>query len=420
MPTQSPPPVTHRYTGYLPRLAAPLHVGDADGTNDGPESAPRLSALESAAGVAIGDQKEDTRTLAPLSRSASARQALEAVIAESLTREPCVVSFSGGRDSSAVLAVAALVARREGLPLPIPVTFRFPDVPLADESDWQERIIRHLGIEQWERLDLTTELDLLGDIARDCLTRHGVAWPPNAYLHVPIFRAAHGGTVLTGLDGDGLFGDWRWCHAQAVLHRMVPAGWRDTARIGLAFAPQTVRRAVLRREPPYLPDWLSATTRHQLLAALIGRAASEPRRWDQRVAWHARSRALYLARTNLQLIGAADDVEVAHPLLSPAFLSALAAEGGAAGFGDRTSAMRHLVGDLLPPELVERRTKAVFGDAVWRDGADEFARTWDGTGLDSEVIDVERLRAAWMSEHPVFHSWTLLHAAWLAGQAVNN
>src|SRR5581483_5310506 len=182
-----------------------------------------------------------------------------------------------GRDSSAVLAVAATVARREGLALPVPVTFRFRDVALSNESDWQERIIRHLRLEHWERMDLTSELDLLGDIARHCLTTHGLAWPPNAYLHVPVFRAARSGTVLTGLDGDGLFGDWRWCHAQAVLHRQVPAHWRDVARVGLAFAPALVRQLVLRRQPPYLPDWLSSSARHDLETALLDRAASEPR-----------------------------------------------------------------------------------------------------------------------------------------------
>jgi asparagine synthase (glutamine-hydrolysing) len=314
-----------------------------------------------------------------------------------------------------VLAVATQVARHHGLPLPIPVTFRFPDVPLSDESDWQERIITHLGLEQWERIALTTELDLLGPIARECLMTHGVAWPPNAFLHVPVFRAARQGTVLTGLDGDGLFGDWQWCHSQAVLHRLVPFSGRDVVRIGFSFSPRPVRRAVMARRPPFLPDWLSAPARDDLLAALLGRAAGEPRRWDRRVGWHAASRALDLARRNLRLIGSRYQTEVAHPLLDPAFLAALAAEGGASGFGDRTSAMRRLVGDLLPSELIERRTKAVFGGAVWRDEAHGFARSWDGAGLDPEWVDVERLRAAWLAEHPVFHSWTLLQAAWLAG-----
>jgi asparagine synthase (glutamine-hydrolysing) len=402
-------------TGFHREPGAPLLVGEPRSRTVEPKRAPALSPLEFVSGVAVGAQPDALALPNPVP-GRSARQAFEAAISRHLVREPCVVSFSGGRDSSAVLAVATSVARREGLPLPVPVTFRFSDVALSNESDWQERIIRHLGLEHWERIDLTTELDLLGDIARHCLTTLGLAWPPNAFLHVPIFRAARSGTVLTGLDGDGLFGDWRWCHAQAVLHRRVPAHWRDLVRVGFAFSPAPVRQLVMQRQPPYLPDWLSAEARHELLSALLRRAAGEPRRWDERVQWHARSRPLWLAMRNLDLIGSTDDVEVAHPLLAPDFLAALAAEGKAAGFGDRTSAMRHLFGDLLPADLVERRTKAVFGGAVWREQAIDFARTWSGVGFDPEVVDAERLRAAWMAEHPVFHSWTLLQAAWMAAQ----
>ena len=65
------------------------------------------------------------------------RVALEAAVLGALRRPPCGVAFSGGRDSSLVLAVATHVARREGLPDPIPVTRRFPDKPEAEESEWR-------------------------------------------------------------------------------------------------------------------------------------------------------------------------------------------------------------------------------------------------------------------------------------------
>jgi asparagine synthase (glutamine-hydrolysing) len=195
------------------------------------EGAPSLTRLERAAGAALG-----AHPMAPLppAPTTTARAALERVIAGFLERTPCVVSFSGGRDSSAVLAVAAHVARRDGLPLPVPFTFRFPGKPLTEESDWQEHVIAHLGLDDWQRVELHEELDLLGDVARRCLTEIGLMWPANAYLHVPVFRAARGGTVLTGLDGDGLFGDWRWGHAQAVLHRRVAPHPRDVVRVARA------------------------------------------------------------------------------------------------------------------------------------------------------------------------------------------
>jgi hypothetical protein len=55
-------------------------------------------------------------------------EALEQRLMPALCRPPCLVASSGGRDSSAVLAVTASVARREGLSLPIPTT-----IPLRPE-----------------------------------------------------------------------------------------------------------------------------------------------------------------------------------------------------------------------------------------------------------------------------------------------
>src|SRR5487761_457194 len=81
--------------------------------------------------------------------------AMEATILPALARPPCVVQFSGGRDSSLVLAVAASLARREGMAPPVAFTHRFPAVPGADEDEWQELVIRHLGVADWERVELS-------------------------------------------------------------------------------------------------------------------------------------------------------------------------------------------------------------------------------------------------------------------------
>ena len=71
-----------------------------------------------------------------------------------LSRPPRIVSFSGGRDSSLVLAVVIRVARREGLPLPIPVTVR----PAGDadhvEAGWQELVVRDLGLDDWVQVEI--------------------------------------------------------------------------------------------------------------------------------------------------------------------------------------------------------------------------------------------------------------------------
>ena len=67
------------------------------------------------------------------------REALDDAIRPALVDGPCYVTFSGGRDSSAVLAAATALARREGHALPVPVTRVYPDLPDTDESDWQRR-----------------------------------------------------------------------------------------------------------------------------------------------------------------------------------------------------------------------------------------------------------------------------------------
>ena len=85
----------------------------------------KLTPREVAYGFAYGKCDQ----LGPLPRVAARWRplaAMESAILPALRRPPCLVSFSGGRDSSIVLAVAASAARRQGLSLPIPVTRAFP------------------------------------------------------------------------------------------------------------------------------------------------------------------------------------------------------------------------------------------------------------------------------------------------------
>ena len=389
-------------------------------------AAPPLTDLEIAAGIALGetagpgsDGSEHTDDAGRSSGGGGvgARGALDALARRLLAEGPVTVSFSGGRDSSAVLALTTAVARREGLPLPVPVTFRFAGVAETHESEWQELVVSHLGLTDWVRLDLDDELDLLGETATDCLEAHGLLWPPNTYLHVPLFRAAAGTTLLTGLDGDGLFGEWRWCRAQSVLHGLTPFAWRDLTRIGLAVSPVAVRRFGVARRGVPVPPWLTPEAAHAFRSAVLARQAAEPRRWHARVQWYARSRALQLATQNLERVGRRFSVRVVHPLFEPEVLGALAREGGVAGFGDRTAALRHLFGDVLPAAVIERRSKAVFGGVVWHESSRRFASEWDGSGCDETLVVPEILRAAWRAEVPMYASWTMLHASWLATRA---
>ena len=131
------------------------------------------------------------------------------------------------------------------------------------------------------------------------------------------------------------------------------------------------------------------------------------------MAWFARRRYLKLGIHSLALLAKAHHVEVHHPLLDPMFLAALAARGGRAGYGTRQEATRALVGDLLPAELVQRRTKAEFGMALWGPEARAFSARWDGSGVDPELVDADLLRAAWSERNPPLGAATLLQHAWL-------
>jgi hypothetical protein len=87
---------------------------------------------------------------------------LERAIARALRRSPCLVSFSGGHDSSLILAAATKVARREQLPAA--VTWRPDGAPAADESAWQEAVVAALQVSDWIRLAADDDLDFVGPV----------------------------------------------------------------------------------------------------------------------------------------------------------------------------------------------------------------------------------------------------------------
>jgi len=366
-----------------------------------------LTDLEIASGTIMGGH------IATLPRtSMGARESLEAVILEAMRDRRCVVSFSGGRDSSTVLALATHVARREGLPDPVPLTKRYPGVKEADETEWQELVIGHLGLADWEVVEFTDELDLVGDVATGVLRRHGLLWPPNAYLHQPLFERCRGSVLMTGYDGDRLFDSWRYRAVVPSLGRRRPAR-KDVRILASRFLPTAVavhRTAKRTQDNLWLTD---EALRDSAIAAVSDRR--EPLNWTRRMGWLAGRRQTRTVKHSLTVLGGAVDVRVLHPLVEPLALAGLACTGGHRGWPDRTTALRQLVGDLLPDALLARRTKAVFGGAILGEATHDFADAWSGTGV--RLVDPEALRAEWLSPSPVFAALTALHAAWLADRA---
>jgi Asparagine synthase len=373
-----------------------------------------LMPLEIASGFPIG---EAAAAALPAERVPSPRTALERAILPALRRAPCVVSFSGGRDSSAVLALATHLARREGLPPPLPVTLRFPGMPQADETAWQEVVVRHLGLVDWQRDDIADELDLIGPVAAGVLRRHGLLWPPNSHFHQPIIERARRGSILTGIDGDGVLASWRWARPARVLRGEVRPRLRDAARLGLAAAPRPVRRIIERRRPPTVIPWLRPDAQAQLHEIRSAEVADEPARWDRWIPWYARRRSLRMVLQAFDLLAGDAEVRAVHPFADPLFLAALARAGRGTGIGSRRAVMELLVGDLLPPEVVRRQSKAILDAPFWNRHSRAFSTGWDGRFVDPSIVDPAALRVEWSSEQPHACASTLLQAAWLSATA---
>jgi hypothetical protein len=349
-------------------------------------------------------------------RSVSPREALENVIRPALERSPCLISFSGGRDSSAVLAAAVALARREGLALPIPATIVLPAAAATDEAMWQEQVIRRLDLPDWQRFTFDDELGLLGPYARRALTAHGLLWPANIHFHLPLLDAARGGALLTGIGGDELFVASRRVRPEAVWTRVIRPVPRDVLRIGLALAPHALRRAAIaRRVDPQIP-WLADAAQAMVRARIIDDAADEPVRLASRMGWWHAMRYLRVGAGSLERMGRGVGVDVINPLLAAEFWAAAATTAAPAGFSSRTDGMRRLFGDLLPDDVIERTSKADFTDAFWTDRERGFASRWSGQGLPDQWVDRDALVAHWLSDNPTVASSLLLQSAWLGSE----
>jgi asparagine synthase (glutamine-hydrolysing) len=346
----------------------------------------------------------------------SVRAALEQAVLPALSRPPCLVSFSGGRDSSAILAVAVAVARQHGLPAPVPAIMRFPASAESLETSWQELVLDHLGLRDKVIITLADELDALGPVATRVLQEHGVRWPGNGYMHVPIFEAARGGSVLTGVGGDELFST-RGSRGVLLRHRRVRPRLRDTVAWALELAPRRVRALEwrLRRAPEH--PWLTREGGALIDRALARDAVAWPSGWDASVRYWPRTRGFAGLTRVLPSLAHAWDVRVTSPFVEPAVLAELARIGGPTGFDSRRAAMRELFGDVLPTAMLERESKAGFSGSVFGEATRRFATDWTGSGVDPRYVDVTALRDIWLSPSPNFMTMLLLQSAWLRSSA---
>ena len=375
----------------------------------------RMSPLEVACGWVPGLLAEELSHRPPA--PAHPLAALEEAIRPALCRPPCMVQFSGGRDSSLVLAVALRSARRLGLQEPVALTHCFPGLDETREEQWQELVVRHLGVSNWERVDVSDELDLVGPVCGASLRRHGLLWPPMVHSRHFDFARAVGGSLLDGEGGDEVLGPGRLAVVGALLSGRARPDREVLKQLALVLSPPPVRRRVARHlyRRHIRPPWLRPGAWHVLESALADDFAGEPLDRRRSLLRHARLRMVTFFRANSRALGREHDVLDVKPLLDVGFLTALGRAGGRMGFTGRGRAMSALFAEILPDEVLHRADKPRFNRVAFNVHSRAFVAGWDGHGVDDELVDPEGLRRAWAEDEPNALSFALLQAAWLNG-----
>jgi asparagine synthase (glutamine-hydrolysing) len=334
-----------------------------------------------------------------------------------LSRPPCKVAFSGGRDSSAILAIATYVARRHGLHDPIPLTFRYEEYPRTWEDEWQELMVRHLDIRDWEIVAIRAEFDVLGPTARDTLHRHGLFWPPNSYTMMPMFQAARGGSLLTGRGGDEVF------HSLVKVKKMTPIQIvrslppHRALMVGLVNYALPLRWKILAQYHRGLRfPWLRPAARREVRRRFVENSAQFQTGNRHPLERLDDSRYLELSRGTTSALAYDTNVELVEPFVDRRFFRAIMSETPEEGFPSRNAALQFYLGDLLPAAVAQRTSKAVHTESFWGPDSRDFAKGWDGTGLDPSLIDPDVLRSHWLRPRPDMRSAIPIQAAWLASR----
>jgi asparagine synthase (glutamine-hydrolysing) len=155
-------------------------------------------------------------------------------------------------------------------------------------------------------------------------------------------------------------------------------------------------------------------TYRQFNAVRIEELSTRPIRRDKFLVWESRLRRSAFAEHTLAQLAADVGARAFHPLHDRRFVAALARDLGARGRGDRTSVMRRIFAKDLPDEVIARSSKANFAVAYFRSFSRDFARRWDGIGVDTDLVDPELLRKAWLEWIVDTRSALALQTAWLS------
>jgi asparagine synthetase B (glutamine-hydrolysing) len=346
------------------------------------------------------------------------RDLLRDVLREEVVGGSCVIPFSGGRDSSLVLAVACDVAREAGAQLPTALTYRYPGLASADESEWQHLAIDHLaqrGLRPtWVRRDIDDEFDVVGPLVTPYLAaRRHVLWPPSIAPSIGAAREGLGTTVLTGEYGDEVFGVHRATLLAGTIRRRARGLTRVDARAIASAATPGLLRAGAARLGGRAPEWLNAAGQRRWRRAASRDQLESPLRWDRAVRHVVAARSATVGGRALRALAAEHGMRDVAPLADPRFIASFASFGGAYGVESRSAAVRLLAGELLPPALIARRSKAYFDGSVYNRHTSALLRGWRSVGQAAEWVDVARLRELWRAGRPTPGTGSLVQAAWL-------
>jgi hypothetical protein len=350
------------------------------------------------------------------------RLELEKVLLEHLQRGPVGVTFSGGRNTGAILAVAQQVARRHGIPEPVPLSLRFGVPATSKDEEAQAAAVDALGLSRtWQRIDVGHRTELLGPHARAGLDRHGLLFPAHAYWVRPMAErlkeVAGSGepTLMVGHGESELHSYWPYAPLHQVLARKRRPRRDDLRLAAQAALPHALRtRRERRRYRARSLPWLRPGVADRLAAA------SEPVawvRWDRTVMFLRARRCESATQRGYEELARDSGVRVAFPRLDDRYIGALVQCGGARGFGTREELTERLFGDVLPPVLKGRTDKVAYGTIFFGPETRGFGERWSGDGLPEQLVDPGVLRRLWTSELYDWRTAALLQLAWLHDHA---
>lgn len=325
------------------------------------------------------------------------------------------VEFSGGVDSSLILSAACRVAAERDTSPPTPVTLRYR-AAATNENEYQERMIDHLGLDDWTIIEVDDELDLVGAASGRHLREHGLSYAPRTagrdwWLSRVGNDPSETAVLLNGEGGDEVLATAPLVVAHAIRYSVRT---RRFGRQAMGLAAERSRRVLRSRQASFSgPDWYTSAGREMYERVMRSDRRRSPTM--KKFMQNYRSRIpTVTGQRNLVDQARRYGLEYSSPLLDIDAMAGFTASIPDHHFINRALVVRRYFSELLPPEIVHRTSKVYFSDAIYNEATRRFAQDWDGrTGVPVHYVDPERVRSAWANASDA-RSGLMLQSAWLA------